>query len=60
MVSEIEANAIRRVEILEEIDVITTDQIKPLRKELSELDGVNKGLVYDKNQGKFEFVPGDA
>ena len=49
-VSEIEANAIKRVELLEEIDQIKQEQIAPLKKELLTIDRNMRVLVFERDQ----------
>ena len=52
---EIVNNTVRRVQILEEIEVIRANQIQPLRNELSKLDKNNRDLVCERGQETFEF-----
>jgi len=52
---DIVANAIRRVEILEEIDKIKQDQIAPLKKQLLLLDRNMRVLVFERDQDVMDF-----
>jgi len=52
---DIVANAIQRVELLEEIDKIKQDQIAPLKKQLLMLDRNMRVLVFERDQETMDF-----
>ena len=55
MNEDIVANAIKRVELLEEIDQIKQEQIAPLKKQLLTLDRNMRVLVFERDQETMDF-----
>ena len=55
MNEDIVANAVKRVELLEEIDRIKQDQISPLKKQLLTIDRNMRVMVFERDQETMNF-----
>ncbi len=55
IMEQIAENTVKRVQLLEDIDIIKVNQVDPLRKQIQEIDRSNRDLVCERNQETFDF-----